>query len=95
MATDSDLFDNLRLKLRRGCLVLAGGAPVLRLVGWTVRWPGLALPILTQIVVLTVGFIGVEGWKGRWQTILGIVVWSIGTVWWALVPRYPVLLQAT
>ncbi len=90
-------------------VALAGGAPVLRVVGWTVRWPGLALPILAQIVVLTVGFIGVEVWKGRWmhrvdvvgvashgparwQTIVGIVVWSIGTLWWTLVPRYPVLL---
>ena len=95
--------------LLAGIVALAGGAPVSRVVGWTVRWPGLALPVLAQIVVLTVGFIGVEVWKGRWmhrvnvvpvasqgparwQTILGIVVWSVGTLWWTLVPRYPVLL---
>jgi hypothetical protein len=90
-------------------VALAGGAPVSRVAGWTVRWPGLALPLLAQLVVLTVGFIGVDAWKARWmhnvnvvrtaspgparwQTMLGIVAWSIALVWWTLVPRYPVLL---
>jgi hypothetical protein len=40
---------------------------------WTVTWPGLALPVLTQLVVVTVGFIGVEVWKRRWMSHLGVV----------------------
>lgn len=54
-------------------MALIGGTPVSRVMYWTVMWPGLALPVLTQLVVVTVGFIGVEVWKRRWMSHLGVV----------------------
>jgi hypothetical protein len=57
------------------CLVfdlvaLAGGTPMSRVVQWSVQWPGIALPILVQLAVVTVIFIGVETWKRRFMNRL-------------------------
>jgi len=94
-------------------VALAVGTPLSRVMHWTLQWPGLALPVLVQLVVVTVIFIGVEAWKRhwmnrgeggvlnpswtspstrpRWQTVAGIVVWSVALLWWAFVPLQPIL----
>ena len=50
-----------------GLVALAGGEPLSRVALSTIRWPGLALPLLVQAVAVTAIFAGVETWKRRWM----------------------------
>jgi hypothetical protein len=89
-----------------GIIALVGGIPASRTIGWTLRWPGLFLPLSVQVFVVTAIYIALDCWKHRWMqrvirtsplpprwlTILGIVTWSILTLWWALVLLFPMLL---
>ncbi len=84
-----------------------GGIPASRIIGGAVKWPGLLLPLLVQLIVITAFYIALDCWKYRWtqrvmvrtsslpppgwQTILGIVIWSMVALWWAFVRLFPML----